>query len=420
MSKLKTSNPILNKALDGERITEAEALELFESASALDLAYTANEIRRRLHPDEEETTYVIQRNINYSNVCTANCSFCAFYAPPGKVQGSKFEVQGNSIQPSSTHLEPGKQSFPKAYVLDYETELKPKIQELVDINGTEILFQGGHNPSLGLDYYQDVFGKIKKDFPGITLHALSPAEVVHITEKRITPPEEYGDGTVRSKIRKPSNEEVRETLIALKEAGMDSLPGAGAEILTERVRKIIAPRKITTQTWLDVMEEAHKLGMRSSATMMYGHVDTYEDRVEHFRVLRELQDRTEGFTAFVTWNFQKGDTPLSKTMDKLEEEGKLPDYNLNSSGEDYLRTTAIARIYLDNFKNFQSSWVTQGHQLGQVSLSFGCNDLGGNMMEENVVSAAGTTHRAAVKEMEYYIEAAGRKPAQRDTQYNLV
>ena len=398
MSKLKTSNPILNKALEGERITETEALELFESASALDLAYTANEIRRKLHSDDEPTTYVIQRNINYSNVCTANCSFCAFYAPPGEK----------------------KDGFPESYVLDYETELKPKIQELVDIKGTEILFQGGHNPSLGLDYYQDIFRKIKRDFPGITLHALSPAEVVHITEKTITPLEEYGDGTVRSKILKPTNEQVRETLIALQKAGMDSLPGAGAEILTERVRKIIAPRKIVTQTWLDVMEEAHKLGMKSSATMMYGHVDTYKDRVEHFKVLRELQDRTQGFTAFVTWNFQKGDTPLSKIMDKLEEEGTLPEYNLNSSGEDYLRTTAIARIYLDNFKNFQSSWVTQGHQLGQVSLSFGCNDLGGNMMEENVVSAAGTTHHAAVNEMEYYIKAAGRKPAQRDTQYNLV
>lgn len=418
---LKTANPILNKALDGERITETEALELFKSASGLDLAYTANEIRRRFHDDKEPTTYVVQRNINYSNVCTANCTFCAFYAPPEKEsEGSGLRAEQESSEPRAQSPELGKQSFPSAYVLDYETELKPKIQELVDINGTEILFQGGHNPSLGLDYYQDIFGKIKKDFPGITLHALSPAEVVHITEKTITPAEEYGDGTVRSKILKPSNEQVRETLIALKEAGMDSLPGAGAEVLTERVRKIIAPRKITTQTWLDVMEEAHKLGMKSSATMMYGHVDSYEDRVEHFKVLRELQDRSQGFTAFVAWNFQKGDTPLSKIMDKLEEEGTLPEYNLNSSGEDYLRTTAIARIYLDNIKNFQSSWVTQGHQLGQVSLSFGCNDLGGNMMEENVVSAAGTTHHAAVKEMEYYIEAAGRKPAQRDTQYNLV
>jgi len=298
--------------------------------------------------------------------------------------------------------------------------LKPKIQELVDINGTEILFQGGHNPVLGLEYYQETFSKIKKDFPGITLHALSPAEVVHITEKRITPTEDYGDGTDRKRILKPSNIDIHETLIALKDAGMDSLPGAGAEILTERVRKIIAPLKITTQTWLDVMELAHNLGMRSSATMMYGHVETYEDRVEHFKVLRELQDRTQGFTAFVSWNFQRGDTPLGKIMDSLEAQAKLPDYNRNSSGDDYLRTTAIARIYLDNFKNLQASWVTQGHQLGQVSLSFGCNDLGGNMMEENVVSAAGTTHRAAVNEMEYYISAAGRIPQQRNTQYQMI
>jgi cyclic dehypoxanthinyl futalosine synthase len=395
---LKTSNPILNKALSGDRISESEALELFNNASSLDLAYTANEIRRKFHDDKMPTTYVIQRNINYSNVCTANCSFCAFYTPPGDI----------------------KQGFPEAYVLDYETQLKPKIQELVEINGTEILFQGGHNPSLGLEYYQQTFRQIKSDFPQITLHALSPAEIVHITEKQITPDQDYGDGTNRKSILKPNIDQIRETLIALKDAGMDSLPGAGAEILTERVRKIIAPLKITTQTWLDVMEQAHSLGMRSSATMMYGHVETYEDRVEHLRVLRELQDKTQGFTAFVSWNFQRGDTPLSKIMDSLEAQGKLPEYNRNSSGDDHLRTTAIARIFLDNFKNFQASWVTQGHQLGQVSLSFGCNDLGGNMMEQNVVSAAGTTHRAAVKEMEYYISSAGRIPRQRNTQYQLI
>jgi cyclic dehypoxanthinyl futalosine synthase len=395
---LKTANPILNKALEGKRISEKEALELFENASDLDLAYTANEVRRKLHPDSAPTTYVVQRNINYSNVCTAHCTFCAFYTPPGK----------------------HKEGFPESYVHDYQTVLKPKIQELIEINGTEILFQGGHNPALGLDYYTELFSQIKKDFPSVTLHALSPAEIVHITEKTITPESDYGDGTNRRMILKPNMEQVKETLIALKESGMDSLPGAGAEILTERVRKIIAPLKISTQTWLDVMETAHTLGMRSSATMMYGHVDTYEDRVEHLKVIRDLQDKTNGFTAFVAWNFQKGDTPLSKIMDSLEEQGKLPSYNRNSSGEDHLRTLSIARIYLDNIKNFQSSWVTQGHKLGQVSLSFGANDLGGNMMEENVVSAAGTTHSAGVREMEYYIESAGRKPAQRDTQYNLI
>ena len=403
MSFLKTANPILNKALKGIRITQKEALELFDNASSLDLAYTANEIRRRLHPDDAPTTYVVQRNINYSNVCTAHCSFCAFYTPPNSVTANPSEVK-----------------FPEAYVHDYESILKPKIQELVDINGTEILFQGGHNPALGLSYYTELFQRIKKDFPGVTLHALSPAEVVHITEKTITPESDYGDGTNRKKLLKPNLSQIKETLIALQKAGMDSLPGAGAEILTERVRKIIAPLKITTQTWLDVMETAHSLGMRSSATMMYGHVDTYEDRVEHLKVIRDLQDKTGGFTAFVAWNFQKGDTPLSKIMDSLEDQGKLPSYNKNSSGEDHLRTLAIARIYLDNIKNFQSSWVTQGHKLGQASLGFGANDLGGNMMEENVVSAAGTTHRAGVREMEYYIEATGRKPAQRDTQYNLI
>ncbi len=403
---LKTANPILNKALHGKRISEAEAVELFYKASPLDLAYTANELRKHKHTNEEPATYVVQRNINYSNVCTANCTFCAFYTPPAKNEGDEIASTPNR--------------FPEAYVLDYETQMKPKIEELVAINGTEILLQGGHNPALGLDYYVDLFQRIKQDFPSVTLHALSPAEIVHITEKRITPADAYGDGTNRKTIRTPNMEQVKETLLALKAAGMDSLPGAGAELLVESVRKIIAPLKITTQTWLDVMETAHSIGFRSSATMMYGHVETYEDRVEHFRTLRELQDRTHGFTAFVTWNFQRGDTPLGKIMDSMEKQGKLPSYNANSGGEDYLRTTAIARIYLDNFENFQASWVTQGHQLGQVSLAFGCNDLGGNMMEENVVSAANTTHRASVNEMRYYIEATGKQAAQRDTQYNLV
>ncbi len=394
---IKTSNPILNKALEGKRISEAEAIDLFHNASILDLAYVANEIKSKFHPAEEPTTYVVQRNINYSNVCTAYCTFCAFYTSP---------EDKNPNNP--------------AYVLDYETQLKPKIQELIAINGTEILLQGGHNPALGIDYYVDLFQRIKKDFPGITLHALSPSEIEHITEKRITDPEKYGNGMVRANIVVPTLEQIKETLITLKAAGMDSLPGAGAEMLVERVRKIIAPLKITSQRWLDIMETAHSIGFRASATMMYGHVETYEDRVEHFRALRELQDRTHGFTAFVTWNFQRGDTPLGKIMDSMEAQGKLPDYNRDSSGEDYLRTTAIARIFLDNFKNFQASWVTQGHQLGQVSLAFGCNDLGGNMMEENVVSAAHTTHKASVNEMRYYIEAAGKTPAQRDTQYNLV
>jgi cyclic dehypoxanthinyl futalosine synthase len=393
-----TANPIINRALRAERISEAQALDLFNNASILDLGYAANIIQSRLHANENYNTYVVQRNINYSNVCTAHCSFCAFYTPP------------------NTHSK----QFPEPYVLDYQGQIKPKIQELIDINGTEVLLQGGHNPNLGLDYYVNLFKQIKKDFPQITLHALSPAEIIHITEKTITPQEQYGDGTKRSQILHPNIEQVKQTLIALKAAGMDSLPGAGAEILVEDVRKIIAPLKITTQTWLDVMETAHSIGFRSSATMMYGHVETYADRVEHLRVLRELQDRTAGFTAFVAWSFQRGNTPLGKIMDSLEAQAKLPEQNRNSSGEDYLRTTAIARIYLDNFKNFQASWVTQGHQLGQVALAFGCNDLGGNMMEENVVSAANTTHRASVEEMRYYIEAAGKQAKQRDTQYNLV
>lgn len=394
---LLTSNPILNKALEGQRITSEEAIELFENADLLELAYVANEKRQKLHPDSEAVTYVVQRNINYSNVCTASCSFCAFYTYPGVDDKSN-----------------------PAYTLDYETQIKPKIAELVAINGTEILLQGGHNPELGLDYYQELFINIKRDFPSVTLHALSPSEINHIAEKYFTSVSAYGDGTKIANIKEPSLEEIKIVLLALKEAGMDSLPGAGAEILTERVRLIIAPKKINSQRWLDIMEVAHSIGFKSSATMMYGHVETYEDRVEHLKALRDLQDRTNGFTAFVLWNFQRGDTPLGKIMNAYERDGKLPKYNKDSSGEEYLRSLAISRIFLDNFKNFQASWVTQGHEIGQLSLNFGCNDLGGNMMEENVVSAANTTYRTSVQQMEYFIEACGRKAAQRDTQYNLV
>lgn len=394
---LLTSNPILNKALEGQRITSEEALELFENADLLELAYVANEKRQKLHPDSEAVTYVVQRNINYSNVCTASCSFCAFYTYPGVDDKSN-----------------------PAYTLDYETQIKPKIAELVAINGTEILLQGGHNPELGLDYYQELFINIKRDFPSVTLHALSPSEINHIAEKYFTSVSAYGDGTKIANIKEPSLEEIKIVLLALKEAGMDSLPGAGAEILTERVRLIIAPKKINSQRWLDIMEVAHSIGFKSSATMMYGHVETYEDRVEHLKALRDLQDKTNGFTAFVLWNFQRGDTPLGKIMNAYERDGKLPKYNKDSSGEEYLRSLAVSRIFLDNFKNFQASWVTQGHEIGQLSLNFGCNDLGGNMMEENVVSAANTTYRTSVQQMEYFIEACGRKALQRDTQYNLV
>jgi cyclic dehypoxanthinyl futalosine synthase len=394
---LLTSNPILNKALAGQRITSEEALELFENADLLELAYVANEKRQKLHPDSEAVTYVVQRNINYTNVCTASCTFCAFYTYPNVDDKSN-----------------------PAYTLDYETQIKPKIAELVAINGTEILLQGGHNPELGLDYYQELFINIKRDFPSVTLHALSPSEINHIAEKYFTSVSAYGDGTKMANIKEPSLEEIKIVLLALKEAGMDSLPGAGAEILTERVRLIIAPKKINSQRWLDIMEVAHSIGFKSSATMMYGHVETYEDRVEHLKALRDLQDRTNGFTAFVLWNFQRGDTPLGKIMNAYERDGKLPKYNKDSSGEEYLRSLAVSRIFLDNFKNFQASWVTQGHEIGQLSLNFGCNDLGGNMMEENVVSAANTTYRTSVQQMEYFIEACGREAVQRDTQYNLV
>jgi cyclic dehypoxanthinyl futalosine synthase len=357
---------ILNKALNGTRISDEEAVTLFKSADLKDLGYVANEIRKRQHPDTKTVTFVVDRNVNYTNTCTAACRFCAFAFWPGDK---------------------------RTYVLPYE-EIKEKIQELVDLNGTQLLLQGGHNPDLKIEYYEGLFKKIKEDFPSITLHALSPSEIEHISLV--------------------SNIPMEEVIQRLIKAGWDSLPGGGAEILVKRVRDILSPLKTTSEAWLKVMELAHKAALGSSATMMFGHVETYAERVEHMARLRELQDKTGGFRAFISWTFQPGDTPLSKDAEISRGEG-------TGDGLDYLRTQAISRIYLDNFKNIQASWVTQGFGIGQMALHYGANDFGGTMLEENVVSAAGnTTSKSNSDELIYQINHAGFNAAQRDTFYNIL
>lgn len=351
---------LLLAAANGRRLSFNEGLQLLEQASIFDLGWAANEIRRRYHKDSDPITLVIDRNVNYTNVCNAYCSFCAFYAPPGSKKG---------------------------YVLPYEV-IKAKIEELIALNGTQLLLQGGHNPSLGIEYYEELLGQIRQDFPNLTLHALSPSEIDHIT--RI------------------SNLTLSETIKRLIQAGLSSIPGGGAEILTENVKEKISPLKMPASRWLEVMECAHNLGLKTSATMMFGSVDTLADRVEHLVRLRDLQDRTHGFTAFITWSFQPGETPLAKKIGKT------------ATAVDYLRMVAISRLMLDNIANIQTSWVTQGLSLGQTAFSFGANDFGGTMLEENVVSAAGTYHTVTLEQMIQGIHSAGRDAAQRDTQYNIL
>lgn len=351
---------LLDAAASGRRLTFEEGLTIYREAPLIDLGWAANEARRRFHPDDEPITFVVDRNVNYTNVCDAYCSFCAFYAPPGSKKG---------------------------YVLPYET-IKEKVDELVSLGGTQLLLQGGHNPDLGIEYYEELIGRLRSDFPGLTLHALSPSEIDHIT-----------------RVSKLSLAETLERLIA---AGLSSIPGGGAEILTDRVKELISPLKMPASRWLEVMEAAHNRGLKTSATMMYGSLDTLEDRIEHLIRLRDLQDRTGGFTAFIAWSFQPGSTPLAKKVERL------------STAPEYLRTVAVSRLMLDNVRNVQTSWVTQGAALGQAAFAFGANDFGGTMLEENVVSAAGTYHHVTLKNMLDCIHAAGRDAAQRDTQYNII
>ena len=352
---------VLDNALDGERISDEDALALLESRDLVAVGRASDELRNR-KIDRRRVTFVIDRNLNYTNVCYTDCDFCAFYRRPGDRR--------------------------EGYLLPKPVIFK-KIEETLALGGTALLMQGGHHPDLGVDYYEDLFSSIKARYP-IHLHALSPSEIQHAAR--------------RSKLTIP------QTLTRLRDAGLDSLPGGGAEILVDRVRKIISPKKTTSSEWLGIMREAHRLGMSTTATMMYGHVETLADRVEHMRRIRELQDETHGFRAFISWTFQADGNRLA---------AKVPQEAMPTSF-DYLLTQAVSRIYLDNVDHIQSSWVTQGMKIGQVALGFGADDLGSVMIEENVVSAAGTTHRATTEDFVKAIRALGKTPVQRDTLYREV
>lgn len=351
---------IADKVYNGERLSAEDGVRLFHYHNLTELASLANHVREKLHPDTNRlVTYVVGRNVNYTNVCWVRCKFCAFYRVPGHDEG---------------------------YTLSQE-QIFEKIQQMVDVGGIEILMQGGLNPKLKIEWYEDLLSSIKARFGayGVILHAFSPAELIYV-----------------AKISKLSLAEMYQRL---KAAGLDSVPGGGAEILTDRVRESISPYKDTAEEWLDCMREAHRAGLRSTVTMMYGSVDTIEDRVEHLVKSRELQDETGGFTAFIPWSFQPDGTEL---------EGE------RASAFDYLRTVAVSRLMLDNIPHVQASWVTQGPKVAQVALRYGLNDFGSTMMEENVVSSAGCAFTMPIEEMERLITEAGYEPMRRTTQYQLL
>ncbi|WP_217914161.1 cyclic dehypoxanthinyl futalosine synthase [Miltoncostaea marina] len=343
---------------DGGRLSDEDALTLLASRDLVAVGEAAAR-RRDATTDPGVVTFVVDRNVNYTNFCITDCDFCAFYRRP---------------------------MDPEGYVLPKSVIFR-KIEETLDLGGTALLLQGGHHPNLRIEWYEDLFADIKSRYP-IHLHALSPSEILHIaTVSKLT---------------------LDETMARLRAAGHDSLPGGGAEILVDRVRQVIAPRKTTTDEWLGVMRAAHRAGMSTTATMMYGTVDTLEDRVEHLRRLREVQDEGGGFRAFVCWSYQSGGGSARG------------DDHAHTTAADYLMTLAVSRLYLDNFPHFQSSWVTQGLRVGQLALEFGCDDMGSIMIEENVVRAAGTAFRLDTERMVRAIEATGRRAVQRDTLYRAV
>jgi len=343
------------------RITNKEALDLIKNAPLLELGELASKRKLELHPDKT-TSFIVDRNINYTNVCWVDCKFCAFYRH-GRDDDS--------------------------YVLKFD-EIDQKIDELLEIGGTQILFQGGVHPKLKIDYYEDLVDHIHTKYPQITIHGFSAIEIKYIA--------------------KVSKITILEVLKRLQVKGLSSIPGAGAEILSDRVRDIIAPNKMDSKDWINVHELAHSIGMKTTATMMFGTVETDEEIIEHWEMLRDLQDKSGGFRAFIMWSFQGSNTKL------LEE---IPDIKPQSSNR-YLRLLAVSRLYLDNFKNMQSSWVTQGSYIGQLALNFGANDLGSTMMEENVVKAAGASNRMNQEEMIRLIKDVGEKPAKRNTAYEIL
>ena len=344
-----------------KRLTKEEALELIKNADLKELGRMASARKKELHP-EGITTFVVDRNINYTNICWVDCKFCAFY---------RHEKDAD------------------AYVLSYE-EIDAKIDELLEIGGTQILFQGGVHPKLKIEWYEDLVGHIHTKYPTITIHGFSSIEIDFIA--------------------KVSRISVEEVLVRLKAKGLASIPGAGAEILSDKVRDIIAPKKIDSEVWVDIHRKAHKLEIMSTATMMYGTVETDEDIIDHFDMIRNLQDETGGFRAFIMWSFQGKNTELLALIPEMEK----------PSSNRYLRLLAVARLYLDNVPNIQSSWVTQGPYIGQMALRFGANDLGSTMMEENVVSSAGAAYTMAKSEMVHLIQDIGEKAAVRNTAYEIL
>ncbi|HWW85283.1 MAG TPA: cyclic dehypoxanthinyl futalosine synthase [Vicinamibacterales bacterium] len=352
-----TVNEIATRVRDGARLSAEDALELWRHAPTSLIGQLADSVRQRKHPDGI-VTYIIDRNVNYTNVCVARCNFCAFYRPVGSADG---------------------------YVLGFE-ELFRKIDETIAVGGVQLLLQGGHNPDLPLSWYEDLFRAIKERYPAFRLHALSPPEVIHL-----------------SRLSQVPVSTVVDRLIA---AGLDSIPGGGAEILVDRVRKLLhCYSKATADEWLEVMRTAHHAGLRTTATMMYGTVETDEERLEHLVRLRALQDETGGFTAFITWSYQPQHTELGGT---------------EATGIDYLRTLGIARLVLDNFDNLQASWVTQGGKVGQLSLAYGANDMGSVMIEENVVRAAGAAYCMDEAEIVRNIENAGFVAKRRNMHYEIL
>jgi cyclic dehypoxanthinyl futalosine synthase len=346
---------IVNRTISGKRIDAEDGLMLFKDADLLTLGELANNIRKRLHP-ERLVTFIVDRNINYTNVCINKCRFCAFYREADS---------------------------PDAYLLSKD-EIFKKIKETLEQGGTQILMQGGVHPDLGIEYFEDLFSSIKSRFT-IQIHSLSPAEI--------------------SFIAKRADLSIIDTLKRLKTSGLDSIPGGGAEILVDRVRKKVSPNKIRWRQWAEVMKTAHKLGMPTTATMMFGSLETQKEIIEHLVRLRDIQDETAGFTAFIPWTYQPGNTELG---------------GRSATAVEYLKTLALSRIMLDNFQNIQASWVTQGAKIAQVALEFGANDFGSTMIEENVVAAAGVTFRMTRQEIVHLIKDAGYIAAQRDTRYNIL
>ena len=348
---------IAQRIRNGVRLTVPEARHLYLHASTHELGRLADVVRARRHADGV-VTYIIDRNVNYTNVCVARCNFCAFYRPVGSSNG---------------------------YVLGFD-EICQKIEETLAVGGVQLLLQGGHNPDLPIEWYEDLFREVKERYPAFKLHALSPPEVIHISRL--------------------SHLSVETVISRLVRAGLDSIPGGGAEILVDRVRHLLnCYGKATADEWLDVMRLAHHAGLRTTATMMYGSVETLDERLEHLFKLRDLQDETGGFTAFITWSYQPPNTELGGE---------------EATGIDYLRTLATARLVLDNFDNLQASWVTQGGKVGQLSLAFGANDMGSVMIEENVVRAAGAAYCMDEVEIACNIKNAGFVPKRRNMHYEVL